>query len=85
MQVFETAVWFFAFFGFIVVFSLAWIGFKMVALAIGFSVQYSYSEYKNKKLKKASEATRAAMGPKVEDIGEGEDEGSKAKKPSDKK
>lgn len=67
-EIFMKALWFFAVAGFICVFSLAWIGFKMVYVAMSFSLQYSYAEYKSRKLSKASAYTKKKLEPDISSI-----------------
>lgn len=84
-EIFIKALWFFAVAGFICVFSLAYIGFKMVYLAITFSLQYSYAEYQARKLKNASSYTRQKLSPDIDSVQDEAPAGKKEEKPEENK
>lgn len=47
--------------GLVVTLVLAYIGFRMVSMALSFAVQYSLAEYQNRKFKNASDYTKSRL------------------------
>ena len=73
---FNWLLWGFASVGITITIVLAIIGFRMVYMAFTFAVQYSFAEYRAKKLKNASEFAKKEFG-----VGEDEDGEEPLEKP----